>query len=407
MISMQEIVGKGYADFWNFKGRYVAVKGSRASKKSKTCALWIISHLIQYPLANALYVRKTYNTMKDSCYSDCLWAINRLGLDAWFVAKTQPLEIEYIPTGQRILFRGCDDPLKLTSLSVPTGVLCWAVFEEAYEISREETFDVIDESIRGEMPEGYFKRVFVLLNPWSEKHWIKKRFFDVPDNDNKLSMTTNYKCNEWLTEDDYRLFEDMKQRNPRRYQVAGLGNWGIAEGLVYDNWKEEAFEIDDLEGVKTAFGLDFGYSVDPTAFIVAYIDTVNFKLYIYDEFYEPKLSNRMIYDKITAMGYAKETIIADSAEPKSIDELKGLGLRRIEGAKKGKDSINQGIQFLQNFEIIVHPRCVNFITEISNYAWSKDKFGNMLNSPIDEFNHLMDAMRYGCERYSRKNGWMI
>ena len=235
-ISMQELVGKGYAEFWNFKGRYVACKGSRASKKSKTAALWIISHIIQYPEANAIYIRKTERTLKDSCYSDCKWARHRMGLDDWFVCRLSPLEIEYRPTGQRILFRGCDDPLKLTSISVPKGFLCWAVFEEAYEINKESDFDMIDESIRGEVPDGYFKRVFVLLNPWSEKHWIKKRFFDTPDNDNKLSLTTNYKCNEWLTEDDIRIFEDMKQRNPRRYAVAGLGGWGVAAGRIFEIW---------------------------------------------------------------------------------------------------------------------------------------------------------------------------
>ena len=111
------------------------------------------------------------------------------------------------------------------------------------------------------------------------------------------------------------------------------------------------------------------------------------------------MSNKAIYDKINQMGYSKEKITADSAEPKSIDELQGLGLRRITSAIKGKDSINNGIQFIQDFEIIIHPKCVNFITEISNYTWDEDKFGNKINKPIDDFNHLMDAMRYAVERY--------
>lgn len=406
-LSMQSLVGGGYADFWNFKGRYVVCKGSRASKKSKTAALWIISHLIQYPEANAIYIRKTERTLKDSCYSDCKWAIRQMGLENWFACRLSPLEIEYLPTGQRILFRGCDDPLKLTSISVPKGVLCWAVFEEAYEITKESDFDMIDESIRGSLPEGYFKRIFVLLNPWSEKTWIKKRFFDPPNNDNKLAITTTYKCNEWLTPDDLRIFEDMRTRNPRRYAVAGEGNWGITDGLVYENWKEQKFNISDIKNPQSAFGLDFGYSIDPTAFVAAYIDQPEGKIYIYDELYKPKLSNKMIYDEIVEMGYAKEKIIADSAEPKSIDELRGLGLRRIEAAKKGKDSINNGIQFIQNFEIIIHPRCTNFITEINNYTWDKDKFGNCINKPADDFNHCLDALRYGCERYAVNKKWLI
>lgn len=408
-ISMQDMVGKGYAELWNFKGRYVACKGSRASKKSKTVALWIISHIVQYPEANAIYIRKTERTLKDSCYSDCRWAIHRLGLDNWFICRLSPLEIEYKPTGQRILFRGCDDPLKLTSISVPKGVLCWAVFEEAYEINKESDFDMIDESIRGEVPKGYFKRIFVLLNPWSEKHWIKKRFFDIPDSDNKLSMTTNYLCNEWLTPDDLKIFEDMKTRNPRRYAVAGLGNWGVVDGLVYENWKEEEFDIEEIrkqKDVVSAFGLDFGYTNDPTTLFCGLLDKEKKKLYVFDEMYQKGMSNRKIYETISDMGYSKERIVADCAEPKSIDELKGYGMR-VSGALKGRDSIKNGIQWIQDLEIIIHPRCVNFITEISNYTWATDKFGNKLNEPIDDFNHLMDAMRYALEKYIRKNKWLI
>ena len=357
---------------------------------------------MQYPLANAIYIRKTERTIKDSCFSDCRWAINKLGLDKYFVCRLSPLEIEYKPTGQRILFRGCDDPLKLTSISVPKGVLCWAVFEEAYEITKEADFDMIDESIRGEMPEGYFKRIFVLLNPWSEKTWIKTRFFDPPNDENKLAVTTTYQCNEWLTPDDIQLFENMKVRNPRRYQVAGLGNWGILDSLVYENWKEEAFDVDEIKGrdVESVFGLDFGYTNDPTALFCGLIDPQNKKLYVFDELYQKGLSNRKIYENIRSMGYAKERITADSSEPKSIDELKGYGLR-VNSAKKGKDSVNNGVQWIQDLEIIIHPKCVNFITEISNYTWDKDKFGNKLNAPVDDFNHLMDAMRYALEKYIR------
>ena len=408
-ISMQKLVGKGYADFWNFRGRYVACKGSRASKKSKTAALWIISHIVQYPEANAIYIRKTERTLKDSCYSDCKWAIHRLGLDRWFACRLSPLEIEYKKTGQRILFRGCDDPLKLTSISVPNGYLCWAVFEEAYEITKESDFDMIDESIRGELPEGYFKRIFVLLNPWSEKTWIKRRFFDTPNDDNKLAITTTYKCNEWLTADDLRIFDDMKIRNPRRYAVAGEGQWGIVDGLVYENWREERFDINELKSRKnlvSAFGIDFGYTNDPSTLFCGLLDRDGKKLYVFDEMYERGMSNKRIVDTVQEMGYGKERITADSAEPKSIDELKSLGLR-VKAATKGKDSVKNGIQWIQDLEIIIHPRCVNFITEISNYTWNRDRFGTMLNEPIDDFNHLMDAMRYALEQYITEKKWLF
>lgn len=405
-ISLSKAIGKGYNRFWNSQKRYVVCKGSRGSKKSKTTALWHIVKLMQYPLANALVVRKVERTLRDSCFSDLKWAIHKLGVDAYWKATTSPMELTYTPTGQKIIFRGLDDPLKITSISVPVGFINFVWIEEAYEINKESDFDMLDESVRGELPDGYFKRITVTFNPWNERHWLKARFFDNPSEDT-LSMTTTYQCNEWLDESDLKLFEEMKKRNPRRYQVAGLGNWGVTEGIVYENWEEVVFTFDEIKMLDTAFGLDFGYTVDETALPYAFIDLKNSIIYIWDELYERGLSNKAIYQKIYEAGYSKDEITADSAEPKSIDELRSLGLRRIKGAKKGRDSINAGIQFIQNFKIKIHPRCTNFLTEISNYTWDKDKFGNRVNRPIDEFNHLMDALRYGCEKYMINKKWLI
>ena len=402
---LPDIVGRGYKTFWNFKGRYRVCKGSRASKKSKTTALWFIYNLMQLPGSNLLVIRKTYRTLKDSCFTELKWAIKRLGVEQWWEIKESPLEMTYKPTGQKIYFRGLDDPLKVTSITVETGCLCWGWIEEAYEISKEADFDMLDESIRGEVPEGLFKQWTFTLNPWNEHHWIKKRFFDDPD-DETLALTTNYLCNEWLDEADKKVFETMKRNNPRRYQVAGLGAWGIVDGLIYENFKEQEFTLEQVKHCKSAFGLDFGYTNDPSAFFVGFVDLENKKLYVWDEFYEKGLSNKKIFEKISSMGYAKEKITADSAEPKSIDELQTLGLRHISGAKKGKDSILNGVQWIQDLEIIIHPRCVNFITEISNYTWDEDKFGNKLNKPIDDFNHLMDAMRYALESFITGNKWL-
>ena len=406
-IYLPEVVGKGYKEFWNCKKRYRVCKGSRASKKSKTTALWYIYNLMKYKGANLLVVRKTYRTLKDSCYTELKWAIHRLGVDAFFNCTQAPLEITYIPTGQKIYFRGLDDPLKVTSITVDVGSLCWLWIEEAYEINSEADFDMLNESIRGEVEPPLFKQITLTFNPWNDRHWLKKRFFDNPDADT-LAMTTNYTCNEWLDKADLQVFETMKVKNPRRYQVAGLGNWGIVDGLVYENWKEQEFNIEDVRTSATTsvFGLDFGYTNDPSALFCGILDVKAKKLWVFDEMYEKALSNRDIYNNIVNMGFAKEQIIADCAEPKSIDELKYYGLRRIQGAKKGKDSINNGIQWIQELEIIVHPRCVNFLTEISNYQWDSDKFGNKVNKPIDCFNHLMDAMRYALEKYITGNKWM-
>lgn len=421
VIHLPEVIGKGYGAFWRFKGRYRVCKGSRASKKSKTTALNIIKRMMQYPEANTLVVRKVFRTLKDSCFTELKWAINCLGVKDYWEIKESPLEMTYRPTGQKIYFRGLDDPLKVTSITVEVGYLCWCWIEEAYEIMNESDFDMLDESIRGAVPEetGLFKQITLTFNPWNEKHWIRKRFFgeqtgrDAQGNpvyqfhDSWTSLdgqiyatTTNYLCNEWLDSSDLKVFENMKKNNPRRYKVAGLGGWGIVDGLVYENWEEQAFDIKTISakaGVKSAFGLDFGYTNDPTALFCGLVSKEEKTIWVFDELYEKALTNTAIAEKIASMGYAKERIKADSAEPKSIDELRSAGLYRIRDARKGRDSINNGIQYIQGYKIIIHPRCVNFITEISNYTWAEDRFGTKINRPIDDFNHLMDAMRYALE----------
>ena len=362
--------------------------------------------MMKYKNANTLVVRKVFRTLKDSCYSDLRWAINRFQVQDYWELKESPLEMTYKPTGQKILFRGFDDPLKITSISVPVGQLCWCWVEEAYELTDETAFNMLDESIRGIVEEPLFKQIILTFNPWNERHWLKPRFFDrvAP---NILALTTNYLCNEWLDEADKKLFEDMKKNNPRRYQVAGLGNWGIVDGLVYENWQELEFDwreiLNKRQKAKAVFGLDFGYTNDPAAFFCGILDQEQKEIYVFDEFYSTRMHNTDIFMEIERMGFKKEIIVADCQEAKSIDHLTGLGLYRIKGSKKGKDSINAGIQFIQDFKIFIHPRCVNFLTEISNYAWDKDKFGKSINKPIDDFNHLMDAMRYALEDYMRNN----
>ena len=397
-INLPQIVGKGYATYWNYKGRYRVVKGGRGSKKSTTTALWIIYNMMKYPLANTLIIRRVFNTHKDSTYTQLKWASNVLKVSHLWKFSKSPLEATYIPTGQKILFRGLDDPMSITSITVEHGHLCWCWFEEAFQIMNEDDFNKVDMSIRGELPKGYFKQITLSFNPWSEKHWLKKRFFDVKDED-VLAITTNYTCNEFLGEDDKKLFEKMKINNPRRYNIEGLGNWGIAEGLVYSNFEELDFNIENIKkrpNVKSAFGLDFGYTNDPTAFIASLIDLDNMEIFIFDEHYQKAMSNKDIANMIKYKGYSKERIVGDSSEPKSIDDIKRQGIYRLKGARKGKDSILNGIQYIQDFKIYVHPKCENTLIELSNYVWDT-KEGNVINKPIDDYNHLMDALRYSLE----------
>lgn len=401
-INLPSKIGRGYKEFWNCKKRYRAVKGSRGSKKSTTTAQWIIYNMMKYPLANTLVVRRVFNTHKDSTWTQLKWATNNLGVSHLWNFSKSPLEATYTPTGQKILFRGLDDPMSITSITVERGYLCWCWFEEAFQVMNEDDFNKIDMSIRGELPEGYFKQITLTFNPWSEKHWLKKRFFDNPDN-NTLALTTNYMCNEWLGEDDIKLFESIKENNPRRYKIEGLGEWGIAEGLVYENFEELEFNVEEISkktGVISLFGLDFGYTNDPTAFIALLVDKANSAIYIFDEIYKKGLTNKDIYNEINYRGYSKERIIADSAEPKSIEELRRLGLR-CKAARKGADSILFGIQKLQDYKIYVHPKCENTLVELNNYVFDT-KDGKILNKPIDDYNHLMDAMRYATESMEKK-----
>lgn len=406
-INISKAVGKGYKDFIMCKKRYRVVKGSRGSKKSATTAQDIILKMTMYPLANTLVIRKTFNSHKDSTWTQLKWAAKNLGLeDDWNFSKS-PLEATRKSTGQKILFRGLDDPMSITSITVEHGYLCWAWFEEAFQVMNEDDFNKVDMSIRGQLPDGYYKQITITFNPWSEKHWLKKRFFDTND-PNILALTTTYECNEWLGPDDKALFEQMKINNPRRYNIEGLGNWGIAEGLVYENFIEQEFDYMDISkraGAKTVFGLDFGYTNDETAFIAAIVDQENKELYIFDEHYQKAMTNEDIANMIKYKGYSKETITADSAEPKSIDDIKSKGVYRIKAAKKGKDSILNGIQNIQDYKIIIHPKCENFLIEINNYVWS-NKNGIVINKPIDDFNHLMDALRYAMED-TKKSGLVI
>lgn len=403
-VSLKKVVGGGYKDFWNNEQRYRVIKGGRASKKSTTTALNFIYRMCLYPDANLLVIRQVFKDHKDSTYAQLKWAARQLQVYDEFEWKVSPLEIIKKNTGQKIMFRGLDDPMSVTSATVEHGYLCWAWFEEAFQVRKEDDFNKIDMSIRG-YTGGLFKQITLTFNPWSEKHWLNNRFFK-SDSDNIFAKTTNYQCNEFLDEQDIALFEEMRIKSPRRYKIEGLGEWGIAEGGIYENWHERLFDINEIAkrpSVQSAFGLDFGYTNDPTALSCSLVDLENREIYIFDEMYKKALLNDEIAKNIADMGYSKEIIIADSSEPKSIADLRRHGLRKVVKADKGKDSIMHGIQYIQQFTIFVHPKCTNAINELSNYVWAKDKNDEPMNRPIDEYNHFLDALRYSLERIRKKD----
>ena len=401
-IRLSQVIGGGYDEFWNDKNRYRVLKGGKGSKKSSTTALNYIYRMMRYPGSNLLVIRAVSVTHRDSTFAQLKWAQEKLKVSHLWKNTVSPMEMVYKPTGQKIIFRGFDDVLKLASTTVAKGYLCWVWIEEAYEIASEADFEKLDLSVpRGQICDSLFKQTTLTFNPWSETHWLKSRFFDKKA-DNVSTYSTNYLCNEFLTATDIEIFEQMRERNYRKYEVAGLGNWGIAEGLVYENWEIKEFNPDTLGAESKSewqyrrfFGLDYGYTNDPTAFICFAANPIKKEIYIYDEHYQVKMLNCDIAEMIKRKGYAKERIRADAAEPKSNDDLRRLGIVRIAPSVKGKDSVMHGITEICEYKIFVHPRCKNTITELSSYCYKKDKNDNGINEPEDKDNHLMDAMRYG------------
>ncbi len=388
-IRLSEVVGGGYDDFWNSKKRYRVLKGGKGSKKSATTALNLIYRLMKYPQSNILVVRAVMNTHRDSTFAQLKWAQEKLNVASLFKNTVSPLEMTYLPTGQKIIFRGFDDVLKLASTTVEKGYLNFVWVEEAYEIDSLEDFEKLDLSVpRGNIPKPLFKQTTITFNPWNEKHWLKKRFFDSPAPDTDV-YSTNYLINEFLDDTDRAVFERLRSEHPRRYAVSGLGEWGIAEGLIYENWQEGI--IDTSNGDWEAFfGLDYGYTSDPTAFIAFKVNRTTKQIYVFDEIYRRRMLNCDIAKAIFEKGYSKERIRADAAEPKTNDDLRRLGIRRIMPSVKGKDSVINGIMSISEYFITVHPACKNTIAELSSYCWDK----GAENTPQDKNNHLMDAMRY-------------
>nr|DAX18897.1 MAG TPA: terminase large subunit [Bacteriophage sp.] len=403
VVDLPKIVGAGYGQFWRSRNLYRVVKGSRGSKKSKTTALNHVTRILKYPWSNLLVIRRYSNTNKQSTYTDFKWAANQLKVAHKFKFNESLPEITVKETGQKILFRGLDDELKITSITVDVGILCWAWFEEAYQIETEDKFSTVVESIRGSLDvPDFFKQITVTFNPWNERHWLKRVFFDKEtQRADTLSLTTTYRCNEWLDEVDIKRYEDLYQTNPRRARIVCDGEWGVAEGLVFENYSVRDFDIQTtIKRVgETAAGLDFGFTHDPTTFPRLAVDLDKKELWIYAEYYEHAMTTEDIYQMIAKNDMLNAEITADSAEQRLIAELRSKGVRRIQASVKGKGSINAGIDFMKQFKIYIHPSCEKTIEEFDTYIYKQDKDGNWLNEPIDANNHVIDAIRYALEKY--------
>lgn len=421
-INLSEVVGKGYGSFWRSKKRYRVLKGGRASKKSRTAALWYIYNMMKFPLANLVVVRNTANTNKDSTFVVLKWAARRLGVYHLWKFTENPLEAKYIPTGQKILFRGFDDPLKITSITVDIGILCWAWVEEAFEINDEEQFRTFDESIRGEVPEGYFKQITLSYNPWIDNHWTKKRFWDNVDPDAD-TFTTTYRCNEWLDDADRRLIEELEKTHPERYKVVGLGEYGIPGGRYFDEFSEsvhviKSFVIPDYW--ERYFVLDYG--LDMLAGYWAAIDTKGF-VYVYKEVYESNLiisaaagaikertneDIRQYYGPPDLWNRRQETgkSAADIFRENGINLIKASN-NRVQGwlnvkewLKPFKTLDEHTGEEITTARLKIFDNCKNLIRTLPALTIDERDPNDVANEP-HELTHAPDALRYFCSMRTR------
>ena len=293
-----------------------------------------------------------------------------------------------LPNGSQFLFYGMDNSEKMKSITDITDI--W--IEEATELAQDD-FSQLDLRLRAQKPQ---LQIFLSFNPVSKANWVYKHFFSNETPANTVILKTTYKDNRFLPQDYIAALEAMKVSNPTYYKIYALGEFCSLDKLIFNNWEVGIRE--DTSNLTLLLGLDFGFVNDATAFVVAYLDEDNKEIYIDKELYQTGLLNDQIANAIKYMGFAKSVIIADSAEQKSIEEIKREGVSRIRPATKGKGSILQGIAKLQQYKLIVNPQCTNMIVELQNYSWKKDKATNeYINEPQDSFNHLCDALRYSLQ----------
>ena len=297
----------------------------------------------------------------------------------YFVNKTD-LTITIPILNTEFIFKGLDDKEKIKSIAKITSM--W--IEEATELSKD---DVMQLNLRLRDKTKSYHQIILSFNPISAEHWLKKHFFDEEQPDTTIIHTT-YKDNRFLSKQYVEQLENLKNIDYEYYKIYALGKWGLLKGQIYTN-----YEIRDIQKLKDSFdtycyGLDFGFTNDPTAFVMVGYDRKKKEIYVLDEFYETGLTNDLIAERLYEKGITDEPIICDSSEPKSIKELKNYGINAVP-ATKGKGSVNTGIQFIKQHKLIIDKQCINIIKELQLYKWHEDKDGKLINKPIDKWNHCI------------------
>ncbi|MCH5212255.1 MAG: PBSX family phage terminase large subunit [Oscillospiraceae bacterium] len=384
-----------YYDVTDEKYTHYWLKGGRGSTKSSFISVMIILGMMQNEGTNAVVIRKVANELKDSVYAQLQWAIDKLEVSEKWTAKLSPLELIYTETGQRIIFRGADKPKKLKSTKVSKGYIRYVWYEECDEFGGMQEIETINQSL---MRGGPKFDVFYSYNPpKSQRNWVNTEVLTQRD-DRLVHMSTYLTVpKEWLGEQFMIEAEHTKRMKPETYKHNYLGEVTGTGGEVFTNVVIERIkdeEISEFDKIKR--GVDFGYAADPFVYIIGHYDSKRKWLYIFDEIYKHGLSNERAAEKIKEKGNYKQIIYCDLAEPKSINDLKNHGLP-AKGAKKGPDSVEYGIKFLQSLEriIIDNERCPETAKEFLNYELEPDGNDGFKDGYPDKNNHAIDAVRYG------------
>ena len=393
----RDIQQHGHTFYW--------LKGGRGSGKSSFISLEILLVLLRHKDRHAVILRKVGRSLKTSVYAQIQWAIERLGLmdTGLFICKKSPLEIIYRPTGQILYFFGVDDPMKIKSIKPPNGYIGIVWLEEADQfLGMDEIRNLNQSLLRG----GKKYIEFVSFNPpKSRDHWINAELF--VDDATRLVHASTYRDMPvaWLGEQFFLEAEKLKAHNERAYRHEYLGEATGTGGAVFENVADRRMTDAEIAAFGRVYhGLDFGFAVDPLAFLSCAYDRKREDVYIFEEIYEQRLSNSRATARIRPLA-GQNVIYADSAEPKSIAEMKGLGLR-IFGARKGRDSVAHGIKWLQDRAHIYidKVRCPHTYREFVTYAYERNREGQFISAYPDRNNHAIDAARYALGEVMRAGG---